>query len=123
MGVHAQLDDLEGHLAADGLRLLGHVDDRHAAFADLLQELVATNDGAGAFRERRLVRPEARAEGRRIEKLAGLLVGQQKRFDLATQLGVIAARVIQIRSPLHPGSAVERFEEDRFDVWCPMVGL
>ena len=38
--VHAQLDDLEGDLAADRLVLLGHVDHAHAAFADLLQQLV-----------------------------------------------------------------------------------
>ena len=35
--VHAGLDDLEGDLAADRLLLLGHVDDAHAAFADLLR--------------------------------------------------------------------------------------
>ena len=33
--VHARLDDLQRHLAADGRRLLGHVDDAHAPFADL----------------------------------------------------------------------------------------
>ena len=48
-GVHARLDDLQGHLAADRLPLLGHVDDAHAAFADLLQELVAADEGAGPF--------------------------------------------------------------------------
>ena len=35
--VHARLDDLEGDLALDGLRLLGHEDGAHAALADLLQ--------------------------------------------------------------------------------------
>ena len=41
--VHAGLDDLQGHLAADGLLLLGHVDDAHAAFAELLEELVGAD--------------------------------------------------------------------------------
>ena len=56
-GVHAQFDDLQGHLAADGLPLLGHVDDGHAAFSDLLQHLIATDfaafglDGMGAAHE------------------------------------------------------------------------
>ena len=48
--VHARLDDLERDLAAHGLRLLGHVDDAHAAFADLLQQLVAADDSAGGPR-------------------------------------------------------------------------
>ena len=39
----------EGHLAADGLGLLGHEDHAEAAFADLLQELVGADDGAGGF--------------------------------------------------------------------------
>ena len=48
-GVHARLDDLEGDLAADRLRLLGHEDDAKAAFADLLQQLVGADDRADAF--------------------------------------------------------------------------
>ena len=41
LGVHAQLDDLERDPAAHRLLLLGHVDHAAAAFADLLQQLVA----------------------------------------------------------------------------------
>ena len=51
--VHARLDDLQRHLAAHGLRLLGHVDDAHAPFADLFQQLVGADDRAGAFGEGR----------------------------------------------------------------------
>ena len=50
--VHAGLDDLERHLAADRLVLLGHVDDAHAPFADLLQQLVGADDCAGALGNR-----------------------------------------------------------------------
>jgi hypothetical protein len=42
-GVHAGLDDLEGHLALHGLRLFGHEDGAHAAFADLLQQLIGAD--------------------------------------------------------------------------------
>ena len=49
-GVHARLDDLQRHLAADRLLLLGHEDDAHAAFADLLQQLVGADERAGAAR-------------------------------------------------------------------------
>ena len=50
-GVHARLDDLERDLAADGLLLLGHVDDAHAAFADLLEQLVGADTGARPFQD------------------------------------------------------------------------
>ncbi len=47
--VHAELDDLERNLAADGLLLLGHEDASEAAFADELQELVVADLGADIF--------------------------------------------------------------------------
>ena len=54
-GVHARLDDLQGHLAADRLLLEGHVDDAHAPFADFLMELVGADLGAEAFGDGRQV--------------------------------------------------------------------
>ena len=45
-GVHPQLDDLEGHPAADGFFLLGHINDPAAALADFLQQLVAPDPSA-----------------------------------------------------------------------------
>ena len=45
--VHARLDDLERDPALDRLRLLGHVDHAHAAFADLLEQLVGADLRAG----------------------------------------------------------------------------
>src|SRR5206468_6738035 len=47
LGVHARLDYFERDFALDGLGLLGHVDRAHAAFADLLEQLVRADDGAG----------------------------------------------------------------------------
>ena len=47
--VHPRLDDLQGHLATDGFLLGGHVDHAHATFADLLDQLVRADLGAGAF--------------------------------------------------------------------------
>ena len=43
-GVHAGLEDLEGHLAADRLLLLGHKHQAEAPLADLFQQLVGTDD-------------------------------------------------------------------------------
>ena len=50
--VHARLDDLQRDAALDRLGLLGHVDDAHAAFADLLQQLVGADLRAGLFASR-----------------------------------------------------------------------
>ena len=46
LAIHAGLDDLQGHPAADGMLLLGHEDGAHAPFADLLEQLVRTDDRA-----------------------------------------------------------------------------
>ena len=50
-GIHARLDDLERDLAADRLFLLGHVDDTHAPFADLLEQLVGPDPRARALEQ------------------------------------------------------------------------
>src|SRR6266567_915438 len=47
--VHADLDDLESDAAFDRLFLLSHINNAEAAFAEFLQQLVITNDGAWAF--------------------------------------------------------------------------
>ena len=82
--VHAGLDDLERDLAADRLLLLGHVDDAHAAFADLLQQLVRADDRAGPLRDRRwtgsgtLIDPWRR---RLLHEVTGLVDGLQEAFN------------------------------------------
>ena len=48
-GVHPGLDELDGHQPLDRLGLLGHPDRAHAAFADLLNQLVGADDRAGGF--------------------------------------------------------------------------
>ena len=47
--VHARLDDLQSDLAMHRLCLFSHEYDAHAAYADLLQQLVGADDSAGAF--------------------------------------------------------------------------
>ena len=61
--VHARLDDLERDRALDRLGLLGHEHHAHAAFADLLQQLVGADDGAGALGNWPLNRWRFRATG------------------------------------------------------------
>ena len=44
--VHSELDHLQGHTPAHGLRLLGQIDGSHPTLTDLLEELVGP-DGRG----------------------------------------------------------------------------
>ena len=80
--VHARLDDLEGHAAADRLRLLGHVDDAHAPFADLLEQLVRADHRAGAFLGRRRLIDGGRPAA---EELSSLVVGLRARASTRTR--------------------------------------
>ena len=43
LGVHPQLDDLQGHQPLEGTLLLGQVDDPEAAFPEHTQQLVASD--------------------------------------------------------------------------------
>jgi hypothetical protein len=63
--VHAQLDDLEGHRAADGLSLLRQVHFAEAALADPLQEPVGADARVGSE-----VRLGGDPGGRRLHELA-----------------------------------------------------
>ena len=51
--VHAELDDLERDLPADGLALLGQVDGAEAALAEFSNDCVAADDSARDARRRR----------------------------------------------------------------------
>ena len=76
--IHARLDDLESDLSLDGAALLGHKDGAHAAFANLLQQLVWADLAAGAFGDR-LVDGWAvgKSRWRRLHEAHGALVGVQ----------------------------------------------
>ncbi len=50
--VHAGFDELDRHEPFDRLLLLGHPHRTHAALADLFDQLVQADDGAGGFSER-----------------------------------------------------------------------
>ena len=96
-GVHARLDDLQGHLAANRLPLLGHVDHAHAPFADLLQELVAADGRARAF-----------GDGRQVEVAAMFAGGDSRKLpapSIRGQTGRTSARETR-DSPHRPGAGI-----------------
>ena len=118
-GVHPGLDDLQRDLAADRLVLLGHVDDAHAALADLLEQLVRPDPRPRPFRigvsaSAGDPRPGVdRASGRRFQEAAGLVVGLQQR---ARPVGAGRRRRRRPgpgRRPARPGRPVQGREEDR----------
>ena len=84
--VHAELDDLERHAAAHRLLLLRHVNDAAAAFADLLEQLVAADAVAGLFARVAAKRWFAAGKngGRRFEKIAGTIAGREQLLHALT---------------------------------------
>ena len=60
----------ERHAPLDRLVLLGHVDDAHAAFADLLQQLVGADLRAGLLRDG-VVESHAESGWRRFKQTPG----------------------------------------------------
>ena len=110
LAVHARLDDLERDLALHRLRLLSHPDDAHAAFADLLQQLVRADYRARAFAMRDSgpwfavqgrEGPRGRqGSGRPVQETAGFAVNLEKLPYLLLQLGIPAAGFADVAVPL-----------------------
>ena len=112
LGVHAELDNLQGHLAADRLLLLGHVDHGHAAFPDLLQQLVPVDDRARAFTHGGCVERLRAAQGWDLKEITGLLVCLEQGFEMRTQIDVAATGFVQVPSPLFRSLLLPCFRED-----------
>ena len=98
-----------------GSRLLGHEDDAHAPFANLLQEFVGTDLGAGTFRNRRPALSHLRRYGRYIKRAALLGVGLEQTLDFLTQADIVAADGCQIIVPLGGRMPLDRFGKDRLN--------
>ncbi len=102
--VHAGLDDFEGDFALHGLGLLGHPDDAHAAFADLLQQLVRADRRARVFALSARCHHPRSFEQRLIQKTAGCLVGFEQPLDLSPQANIALTGAFEIS-----GAFVQRF--------------
>jgi hypothetical protein len=116
--VQAGLDELDGHQPLDRLGLLGHPDRAHAAFADKLNELVGTDDGAGGFVCRHKVGGIFNRPRRRREEIAGLGVGFQQQFHAVAQLTVAAAGLVEERGTLLGRWLLQGFQENGCFVHC-----
>ena len=111
-GVHALLDDLDRHAPLDRLGLLGHPDRPHAAFADLLQQLVGTDDGARAFGDGRLSDRANQGRRRRFQETTYLGLSGQEALDALAQLRVRGAHDVQVRGPFGGSCLLRRRQKD-----------
>ena len=112
LGIHSFLYDFDGHAPLNRFGLLGHPQRAHAAFADVLQELVVPDDRAGAL-------VGLRIEGVipvfiHIEQVARALAGAQQGLHLGAQHRVIATGPVQECHALGAGLNVKSLSEYRF---------
>src|SRR5439155_15699435 len=84
-----------------------------AALADLFQQLVRADDGAGPLAGRLIQRHGQRGRGP-AQEAARPDVGPQQRFDRGAQGRVAAARLVQVRRPLLGGRAGQGLVEEFF---------
>src|SRR5262249_9539074 len=101
------LDDFERHFAADRFLLLGHEDDAEAAFTDLLQELVGSDDGAGALGDWVVAGrdplppppPPPKGRGGGLPEIARLERSANQFLPPREQLGVAATGLSEVGGP------------------------
>ena len=113
LGVHARLDDFEGHPPPDGFQLLGHEHHAKAALADWLEQFVTSDDGARPFSEGRFPRIEVSAQGVLLQELTDLLAGLEQRFDPLAKFGFIPAGGVEVAGALFQRAQGQGLKEDR----------
>jgi hypothetical protein len=115
--VHTRLDDFQGDFALDGLGLLGHPDDAHSAFADLLQELVGADHRARMFADWFIEggaasRARSFAWAGSAQETARLGVGAEKFFDALAKALIAGASLVKVACALRRRRKFERGREN-----------
>ena len=84
--VHAELDHLECHTAANRLHLFGDIDHAAAAFSQFFADFVRTDDVAWCLGRRRCNQhgPLGASAQHRLKELAGMVVRPKQNFDAPT---------------------------------------
>jgi hypothetical protein len=131
--IHACLDHFQGDHALDRLTLLGHPDRAHAAFAELLQQLVAAADddarlfGSGTGRRSGRCLLEVRQArcgsgglaGRPVQEVARLGMRLQQCLDSFPQGIIPRTRRIQVGTALFGEFDLQGTQEDLVRSWIP----
>ena len=86
--VHASFDNLQSDPAFDRLLLLGHEDRAHAAFADLLEQLVGADDCAEPFWDGWLVQRGLARGASLAQETARVVAGVEQDLEALTQGGL-----------------------------------
>ena len=113
--VHARLDDLQGHLAANGVLLLGDEDQAHPSLADLLHQLIGADQCARAFGDWLVIGGCIRGK-RPAHEFAGFAVIPEQTFELGPQAKIRAASLVKIRGASRRGLDLQGATKNRFHV-------
>jgi hypothetical protein len=101
--------------------LLGHENDAKAAFPDLLQELVRSDNHAGTLRERPLVGHANQGGCKAFHEAAGLLVSFPELLNLGAESRVAGTGTVQVRRPLRGIVNLQQRKEDGSFAHCPTL--
>ena len=108
LGVHAQLDDLERHTAADRLLLFGHIDRAKTAFADFFEQFVTAN-GITRLLSYRVGSP--RGQSANLQEIVILIIAQQ-RVHRRSKGVVTSANPFQISRPGLGCGLIQRLQKN-----------
>src|SRR5262249_1798590 len=106
---------LQRHLAAQRLGLLGQEDDAESPLADLLQQLVRTDDIAGPLAQRLLEGGDGPG-GHGLQEVAGPRMCVQQFLHPAAEFGVAGAGLAQVGGPRFGGLTLKGLTENGIDV-------
>ncbi len=112
--VHAGLDQLDGDEALDRLGLLRHPDAAHAAFADLLQKLIRTDDSPNWLGDRQ-VNSDDLILDRGFEKTARHRMRGKHFLDLAAKIQIARAGLVEVGRTLLWRSLLQRRKKAGFE--------
>ena len=90
--------------------LVGDEDQAEPSLADLLHELIGTDDRAWALGDRLVIFGRVGARRNVLEKGARAVVGVQERFDFTAQFRVGATGLVKVRGPAVGGQLDGRLE-------------
>ena len=122
LGVHAQLDDLECHAAADGFLLFGDIDHATAALAEILAQFVAADTGARFLGQWYHARRDDECLGgqfgrRPVQEFSRLVMGSEQRLDALAQLGIIPTSFVEVGGTLLDRQLEHGIEDGLLPLW------
>jgi hypothetical protein len=116
LGVHAGLDELQGHQPLDRLGLLSHEHRAHAAFAYPFQQLVGADDGTGALGGRLIDGGRWILCGR-FEETTRVGNGPEQALHAPPQFRVAATNLVQVAVAVLTRGTAKGLVKNLIDGW------